>query len=919
MDYPQAVGSERKMNGNIQRELGSRLLKAALLPAFASVSLYGTAALAQPVKKIAAVPSNAVARASQSNSSTLTLEGAKNLLDQGNAADLKYRPSLWDWTKPVTTPQVSQIAPSDVPQATVAAAPAPEDTSDFLDEVSVTATRRPTKGRETTSVIYSVKKDDFRALNAQTVTDALVLIPGFQGAPSYGGVRNAAGVFLRGFDDQRFQVLKDGLPLQRSSNNRSDVSRFQIEDLERVEVVTGGATLRYGSGAVGGVINLITETPSGPPKLSLKYQTGSYGNNRYVAKYGGGDDTFSYNLVYSGTVSFNNYPLTATIPRSSQFYGPTSNPNSEAPTALTDPVFGQFPDYINNGEPNSFGLGGNDPANSGPIDLFGYLKPEVGPPLSASGTADSSFAAQDTYTAKLTFKPDPNNKITVRATQQNSKNAGDGPGAYYIGNCAGGPSPVPNGTLNGNRFLPLDVNGNELPCNEQRYIFNTPSNLAAFPFNYNRNFRSGALITPGFSNLNGVEPLTGTASFFQVSTQTQTEAAVSWDYSITPTTNLNSYFYYYKFSNTSQVPPGFLINTNYSQSGNPADGVFNPNAASQPYVEGNKVEAQTAINTQISPGQTISLGFNYVQDRSFQQRSRGRSFFDQTISRSSVFLIDDISFGPELKLNIGGRYTYSTQFGVVGTPGVGIRYTPNNLLSFRTNWNYVFNAPSISSLNVSGGPFVANPNLRPESGVAFDAGVDITPSNNVSFRVTYFNIYLDGAIGTAIFRNVPPFTNDSNNVFPFLQQERNFQTQYSSGIEFQGNWQVTDQLALQINWTNTDKRLLNATDSIDSQLFTYQIQNVNIPFNNVGARLTYLNKGFLAALIARYQDGYVLDYTNRTPSFFTLDLNLEVPVTPFFSLTGTIRNLTDARFEDPVTIPAPGINFLVGGKLEIGG
>jgi iron complex outermembrane recepter protein len=346
---------------------------------------------------------------------------------------------------------------------------------------------------------------------------------------------------------------------------------------------------------------------------------------------------------------------------------------------------------------------------------------------------------------------------------------------------------------------------------------------------------------------------------------------------------------------------------------------FTPNSASQPYVEGNKLELQSAVNSQISPGQTLSLGVNYVQDRSFQQRSRGRSFFDQTISRTSVFLIDDISFGPELKLTIGGRYTYSTQFGSVGTPGVGIRYTPNTLISFRSNWNYVFNAPSISDLNVAGGPFVANPNLRPESGVAFDAGVDITPTNNLSFRATYFNIYLDGAIGTVVFANVAPFTNDSNNTFPLLQQQRNFQTQYASGIEFQGNYQITDQLGLQINWTNTDKRNINATDSINSQLFLNQVQNANIPFNNVGARLTYLNKGFLAALIARYQDGYTLDYNTRTPSFFTLNLNLEVPLTPFFSLTGSIFNLTDARYDDPVTIPAPGINFLVGGKLEIGG
>jgi iron complex outermembrane recepter protein len=888
------------MNRNIQRELGSRLLKAALLPAFASASLYGTAALAQPVKKIAAVPTNAVARASQSNSSTLTLEGAKSLLDQGNAADLKTRPSLWDWTKPVTTPQVSQIAPSDVPQPTVSAAPAPEDTSDFLDEVSVTATRRPTKGRETTSVIYSVKKDDFRALNAQTVTDALVLIPGFQAAPSYGGVRNAGGVYLRGFNDQRFQVLKDGLPLQRSSNNRSDISRFQLEDLERVELVTGGATLRYGSGAVGGVVNLITETPSGPPKLTLKYQVGSYGNSRYVAKYGGGDETFSYNLVYSGTVAFNNYPFTASIPREAVFYGPNDSANNPGCAPDADG------NCTNGGVPTG-------------TSLFGYLKPDIGVPASASGVIDNSYASQDTYTAKLVFKPDPTNKISVRVTQQNSKNSVDGPGAYYFGACGSGTSAAING---GARFLPLDSAGRELGCNQQRFIFTTPSSVLALPYSYNTSF-NGSVQFPTGRAYQGAETLTGDAGGnYQRSNQAQTEAAVQWDYTITPTTSLNSFIYFYRFSNSGFTPQPYLFNSNLLGTGSGGFNTATGTPANQPYTEGDKYVVESALNTQLSPGQTLTFGVNYTEDRSYQQRTFGRSFFDKTISRSSVFLIDDISFGPELKANLGVRYTYSTQFGVVATPGVGIRYTPNNVISFRSNWNYVFNAPSLSDLNVGSpnGPFFANPNLKPESGVAFDAGVDITPTNNLGFRATYFNIYLDGALGTAVFRN-PNFISLSATpgVSQFATQTQNFVTQVSSGIEFLGNWQVSDQFALQVNWTNTDKRNVGRDDNPLTSLFTYQIQNVNIPFNNVGARLTYTNKGFLAALIARYQDGYVLDYTTSTPSFFTLDFNVEVPITPLFTLTGSVRNLTDARFEDPVAVPAPGINFLVGGKLEIGG
>jgi len=916
------------MKGLLQRELGGKLLRAVMLPALAGANLGFSAVLAEPVAK---TDSAKVTVARNSTSNTLNLAAARELLQQSSqsAADLKAVPALWDWTNPMTSQRVSQAEPAPVAQAepTAQAAPAPEDETDILDEVSVTATRRPTRARETPSVVYSLKKDDFRAVNATTVTDALQLVPGFYAAPSGGGIRNAGGVTLRGFDDQRFEVLRDGISLRRSSNNRNDISRFNIEDLERVEVVTGGATLRYGSGAVGGVINLITETPKGPPKLTLRYQVGNYGNSRYSAKYGGGDDTFSYNLIYTGVVAFNDYPFTAQIPREANFYGENDvaqNPSCPdnfvvpAPTAANpnrtvdtfDPVGNPCP---NGGLPNG-------------RSLFGFLRPDVGPAVTAQGIANASYAANDTYTAKLTFKPDPINKVTVRFLQQNSKNQQNGPGTYNFGICFGGASAASNGTINFDRFVPLNPDGTEQGCTQQRFLFNTPSTFLAFPYALNASADGTRTFETGKPYQNGVEPLIGAIDFFGITDQSQTEIALQHDWDITPTTSLNSYIYYYRFSGTGFVPPLFAFNSNLLPLNIPQVTVsggqpfFRTNPPGQPYFEGNKFEIQTALNTQLSPGQNLQFGVNVVQDRSIQQRQGGRSFFDQAITRTSFFLIDDISFGPELKLNLGFRYTYSTQFGVVATPGAGLRYTPTSWLSLRTNWNYVFNAPSISDLNVSGGVFVANPGLRPEAGVAFDTGFDLTPTNNVSLRFTYFNIYLDGAIGTRIFANQNfGVAGDPTSGFPFLQRQDNLNTQTAQGYELLANWQINEQVGLQLNWTNVDRRNQGFVDSINTQLFTYQIQAGGLPFNNVGIRATYNNKGYLFALIGRYLDGFTLDYTTRTPSFFTLDFTTEVPLTPFFTLTGSVFNLTDTRYENPVGVPAPGPTFLVGGRVEIGG
>jgi iron complex outermembrane recepter protein len=874
MGYPQAVGSERKMYKDSKKILGSRLLTTRLLPVFASVSLFGTAAMAQPAKKVsAAIPASALARASESNSRILTIESAKALLDRGTAADLSTRPSLWDWTQPVTMPQVSQITPADTAQTNIAAAPAPEDTSDFLDEVSVTANRRPTRGREITSTTYSVNKQDFKAQGATTVTDALSLVPGVTiGTPALGGVRNAGSIFVRGFNDQRFQLLRDGLPLQRSSNNRNDISRSAILDLERIEVLTGGATLRYGSNSVGGVVNLITETPQGPPKLTLEYQNGSYGFSRYGAKYGGGDDTFSYNIAYEGIVAFNNYPFSFTLPNQALYYG------------SLDPEVA---------------------ANPG---LQGFLRPEVGPPIEVKGVVNSANNASDQYSAKLVFKPDPNNKIFFRVGQINSQNLADSPGFAYFPACTGTSTPV-------------DANGTPVPCDPQRFVVATAT-TTRFGTGFDGS-ADGRIYSPGRA-YPLIEPVQTETFRYQRTNQASTEASLRWDYQITPTTSVSSYLSYFGFQGNQFRPNPYFIGTDVLGQ-NPAGIVAtNPGQSSQPYFLGQKLVAETALDTQISPGQKLSFGVNITNDRSYQiQTATGApAFFDRTITRTSAFLIDDISFGPELIANLGVRYTYSTQFGVVTVPGIGVRYTPSNFISLRANASYVYNAPSLSDLYANSPPFIANPTLVPETGATYDFGFDLTPARNLDLRFTYFNTYLQNPItGVQIFAGGAPVG----------QQSQNLAGQRSSGIEVLTNWQLNDQLQARLAWTNIDSRAIGRIDNINdtTQTFTfpnfYEYQDAFIPANFVTLGFTYTNKKLTATLLGRYSSG-----TRRPNSTFyssayaTLDLNVEVPITDNLTLTGNIFNLTDTQYEygggfSSGGFPAPGTTFRVGGRLEIGG
>jgi outer membrane receptor for ferrienterochelin and colicins len=82
------------------------------------------------------------------------------------------------------------------------------------------------------------------------------------------------GVRLQGMDPEYVLILVDGQRVSGRSGAFTDLSRFSLRDVERVEIVKGPAAALYGADAVGGVINLITRRPQKPIEGAIR---GSFG------------------------------------------------------------------------------------------------------------------------------------------------------------------------------------------------------------------------------------------------------------------------------------------------------------------------------------------------------------------------------------------------------------------------------------------------------------------------------------------------------------------------------------------------------------------------------------------------------------------------------------------------------------------
>jgi vitamin B12 transporter len=92
-----------------------------------------------------------------------------------------------------------------------------------------------------------------------TLPDALAAVPGVRVSQS-GGPGGNASVFVRGTNSNAVLVLRDGMPLNDASDS-SGAFNFGVDtlaDVERIEVIRGPMAALYGSGAIGGVINLIS-------------------------------------------------------------------------------------------------------------------------------------------------------------------------------------------------------------------------------------------------------------------------------------------------------------------------------------------------------------------------------------------------------------------------------------------------------------------------------------------------------------------------------------------------------------------------------------------------------------------------------------------------------------------------------------
>lgn len=164
--------------------------------------------------------------------------------------------------------------------------------------VVVTASRYEDNLSDISASVSVISEKDIGLVNSYVAPDLLSNVPGVEVMKT--GNFGRADVVVRGIGNngRRLGFFVDGRPEKMAIYGCAVTHTFPLHNVKKIEVVKGPLSSLYGSGAMGGVVNILTVPPSSEEAFSLQADYGSFNTYNITGSFGG---SFS-GLNFLGTV-----------------------------------------------------------------------------------------------------------------------------------------------------------------------------------------------------------------------------------------------------------------------------------------------------------------------------------------------------------------------------------------------------------------------------------------------------------------------------------------------------------------------------------------------------------------------------------------------------------------------------------------
>ncbi|MEO5902751.1 MAG: TonB-dependent receptor [Gemmatimonadaceae bacterium] len=143
-----------------------------------------------------------------------------------------------------------------------------------LTTMVISATKTPAQRSTLTQAVTVISGEELRSRGITRVSDALRSVPGASVVQS-GSNGSVTTLFLRGGESRYTKVLIDGVAVN-APGGFFDFSHLTTDNIERIEIVRGPASVAYGADAVSGIIQIFTRQGRGPISVTADVRGGTY-------------------------------------------------------------------------------------------------------------------------------------------------------------------------------------------------------------------------------------------------------------------------------------------------------------------------------------------------------------------------------------------------------------------------------------------------------------------------------------------------------------------------------------------------------------------------------------------------------------------------------------------------------------------
>ena len=162
------------------------------------------------------------------------------------------------------------------------------------EEIVVTATMTQKAVKDCSSSVSVVTLKDIESLRPSSSLNILNFFPGIflQRTGDFG----RADVEIRGLGQRgtRITIMTDGRPEKMGLFGCAVTHAFPLDNISRIEVVRGPASVLYGSDALGGVINILTKKPAQGFQTDLATSYGTFNTQEFTLQHGAGLKNWNY-------------------------------------------------------------------------------------------------------------------------------------------------------------------------------------------------------------------------------------------------------------------------------------------------------------------------------------------------------------------------------------------------------------------------------------------------------------------------------------------------------------------------------------------------------------------------------------------------------------------------------------------------